>query len=236
MDLWKIALVGVVVVGLVLFFFPGPEEIPGLEGGALVEEGTYVLERAGQRVGEEAFTLWRVADGYRIDSTVRLGRSTVTASLVLDSAWNPLYYAERGKQAITFRFVNGVPTLRVGWGLVVRSTRFAILPPLAFLGAEAVGPWFAVYRSLQSRLRPNELTAILAGERTTASLVGSPPEEVGLLVLGRMFPAERYRVRVGDREFWLYGQGDLLLAMATADGEPIVHLKEMLPDGLRLAP
>ncbi|MFH1609145.1 MAG: hypothetical protein ABID40_00755, partial [Candidatus Bipolaricaulota bacterium] len=74
MDLWKILLAGILVVGAVLLLLPGsgPAEVPGLSGGVLIEQGTYVVERSGQRVGEEAFTLWLVDPGFRLDSSVRL--------------------------------------------------------------------------------------------------------------------------------------------------------------------
>ncbi|MBC7170420.1 hypothetical protein H5T54_05790 [Candidatus Bipolaricaulota bacterium] len=235
MDLWRIVLVGFVALGLVLFFFSGPEEIPGLVGGVPIEEGTYVVERGGQRVGEEGFTVWLVDSGFRIDSRARIGHQSVLASLVLDPSWNPLYYAERGRSQVTFRIVDGTPTLRVGVGLFVRATEFAALPPFVLLGAEAVAPWFAVYRCL--RTSPAlERTAIVAGTRATAPLVGFAPEGVELVVGERTLPAERYLVRVGEREVSLYGQGDLLLALSVPSEGLVLYLQEILPGGLHLAP
>lgn len=238
MDLWRILLLGAVVVGVVMLLLPGAEEVPGLVGGVLIEEGTYVLERAGQRVGEEAFAVWLVDSGYRVSSTARLGSQKVEAALVLDPSWNPIYYSEKGKAQVSFRIAKGKPTITVGSGLFRRETVLAAFPPFAVLGTEAVGPWFATYRYLQARARTAsaEMTAVLSGKRTVVSLVGASPKAVGLNVGGRTLPAELYRVRLGEQEVWLYGQGDLLLA-ATAPSEGLVfYLKEMLPDGLRVAP
>lgn len=71
MDPWRILLIGAIVAGVVMLLVPGAEEIPGLEGGVQIEEGTYAWERAGQWAGDEAFTLWLVDSGYRVDSTAQ---------------------------------------------------------------------------------------------------------------------------------------------------------------------
>lgn len=238
MDLWRILLIGAIVVGVVVLLLPGGEEIPGLVGGVRIEEGTYVVERAGQRVADEAFTLWLVDSGYRVDSTARRGSQITEATLVLDSSWNPIYYREKGKTQVIVRIAEGRPRVTVGSGLFQRETALAALPPFAFLGTDAVGPWLAVFRYIQARPRAvrTEVTAVRSGQRTVAPLVGYGPEEVGLLVGGRRLPVERYRVQVGGNEVWLYGQGDLLLAL-DAPGEGLVfYLKEMLPEGLRVSP
>ncbi|HAZ27106.1 TPA: hypothetical protein DCY65_05150 [Candidatus Acetothermia bacterium] len=238
MDLWRIVLIAAVALGVVLLLLPGPVEIPGLEGGVLVEQGTYVVMKAGQRVGEEAFTVWLVDSGYRVSSTARWGNHRLEARLILDPAWNPLYYTETGRTPLSVRVAEGRPTLTVGSGLFRRETVLPAFPPFAFLGAEVVGPWFAVHRYLhaQARAGPVEVTAVLLRERTTVSLVGSPPEPVGLGVGERTLPAERYHVRLGEREIWLYGQGELLLAMAAPNEGLVFYLREMLPDGLRVVP
>jgi hypothetical protein len=238
MDMWKILLIGVVVIGAVLLLWPGAEEVPGLVGGALIEEGTYAVERAGQRVGDEAFAVWLVDAGYRVDSTARIGNRATTAALVLDPSWNPLYYREQGEALVTVRISEGRPRVTLGSGLFQRETALAVFPPFAFLGTDAVGPWVAVFRYLQARARAEqvEVTAVVSGLRTTASLISHPPEPVGLIAGGRTLPAERYRVQLGDREIWLYGQGDLLLALNSPSEGLVFYLIEMLPDGLRVAP
>jgi hypothetical protein len=239
MDVWRILLAGVVVIGVVLLLLSGPglEEVPGLVGGVLVEQGTYAIERAGQRVGDEAFTVWLVDSGYRVDSTARMGNRVTTATLVLDPSWNPLYYRETGKAQVSVRISEGRPRVTLGSGLFQRETALDVLPPFAFLGADAGGPWVAIFRYLQTRARAErvEVTAVRSGLRTTASLIGHPPEPVGLVTGGRTLPAERYRVQLGEREIWLYGQGDLLLALASPSEGLVFYLKEVLPDGLRVA-
>ncbi len=243
MDLWKILLAGIVVVGVVLLLLPGPgpEEIPGLSGGVLIEQGTYVLERSGQRVGEETFTLWLLDSGFRVDSSVRLNvggqRIEASASLVLDPEWNPIYYVEAGKERVAVHVADGKPTVVVGAGWTRRSTTLVGSPPFVVLGVDTVGPWHAAYRLLQARARaPVQATALLASARATASLSGSPAEPAGLLVRGRTLPVERHRVRLGEREIWLYGQGDLLLGGTSPSDGTAFYMLEMLPDGLHVAP
>lgn len=233
MDPWRVVLVGFVTLGVLLFFF-GPEEIPGLVGGVPIEGGIYVVERGGARRGEEAFTVWLLDFGFRIESRVQIGGERVTATLVLDSGWNPLYYVEKGRTPVAFRIVDGKPTMRVGGGLFGRTIELDDPPPFALLGAEAVAPWFAVYRSLQTTSA--ERTAILAGGRGTAPLVGSAAQKVALLVGERTVPAELRRLRVGEWDVVLYGQGELLLALSAPSEGLVFYLKEMLPEGLHLAP
>lgn len=236
MDLWRILLVGAIIVGVVLVLLPVPEEIPGLVGGVLVEQGTYVVERTGSRPVEESFTLW-LADGmYRIESTVRVGTRNVGAVLVLDRGWNPLYYVEKGQTQVSVRVVEGRPRITSGSGLFRRETTVAAFPPYAFLGVEAVGPWFAVLRYLQTQRSAREVTAVLPGKRAIASLVGSAPTPVGLAVGRNTLPAEAYRVRLGDADVWLYGQGELLMGGELPGEGGTFYLKEMLPGGLRIAP
>ncbi len=238
MDLWRILLIGAIVAGVVMLLVPGAEEIPGLEGGVQIEEGTYARERAGQWAGDEAFTLWLVDSGYRLDSTAQGEDGEVRASLVLDPGWNPIYYREKGEAQVSVRITEGKPRITLGSGLFQQETTLAALPPFAILGADAVGPWLAVYRYLQAHARTArvEVTAVRSGLRTMAPLIGYPPEEVGLLVGERTLPAERYRVQLGGSEVWLYGQGELLLALDSPSDGLVVYLKEMLPDGLRIAP
>lgn len=238
MDLWRILLIGAVVVGVVMLLLPRPEEVPGLVGGVRIEEGTYVVERAGQRVGEEAFTLWVVDSGYRVDSTLRRGGETTEATLVLDQGWHPLYYREKGKIGVAVRIAEGRPRVTLGSGLFQKETTLDALPPFAILGTDAVAPWVAVFRYLHARVRRGqaEVTAVRSGLRALAALVAHPAEAVGLVVGERILPAERYRVQLGESVVWLYGQGDLLLALAAPNEGRVFYLKEMLPDGLRVAP
>lgn len=232
MELWRIILVGAIVAGVIALLLPTPEGVPGLEGGALIEEGTYVVERAGQRVGEERFKLWLADGAYRIESAFEQGGRTVTAVLVLDRGWDPLYYAEKGATSVSVRIVGGRPRLATGSGLFRREVEFAVLPPFAFLGVSSVAPWFAVYRQLQVRPPGAEVTAVLAGERKALPAVGGARRAVELMVSGRPLPAEVLTVEVGGREVFLYGQGDLLVGARAADGKWVVYLKELLPDGL----
>jgi len=236
MDLWRILLIGAVVVGLVLVLLPAPEEIPGSVGGEIVEQGTYVVERTGLSPLEETFTLWMVGDLYRVESTLRVGAREVKAILVLDRWWNPLYYVETGQAPVSVRIVEGRPRVTSGSGLFRRESTVDAFPPYAFLGVEAVGPWFAVHRYLHAQPRAGSVTAVLPGKRTTVSLVGSAPESVGLVSGGRTLPAEVYRVRLGDEDVWLYGQGDLLVGGKLFGEGWTFYLREVLPDGLQTAP
>lgn len=236
MDLWRILLIGAVVAGVVLLLLPGPEEVPGLVGGVVVEEGTYVVERVGQNPIEETFALW-VADGvYRVESALRVGTQKVEAILILDREWNPLYYAEKGQPPVSVRIAAGRPRVTSGSGLFRREVTLVGFPPYVFLGVETVGPWFAAHRYLQAQAHAVEVTAVLSGKRTTISLIGSAPEPVGLVVGERTLPAEVYHVRVGDGDVWLYGQGELLLGGSLPGEGWTFYLKEMLPDGLQIAP
>lgn len=238
MDLWRILLIGVVTVGVVLLLLPGPTEISGLTGGTLIEEGTYVIERAGQRVGEEAFAVWIVDSGFRVESTARFGDQVIKARLVLDPSWNPVYYSEEGRTPVSVTIAEGKPRISVGSGLFRRTTALSAFPPFAIVGTEAIGPWLAIYRYLQvhARFARVETTAVLTGKRTNVALVGVPPEEVGLLALEWTLPAERYQVHLLEQEMWLYGQGELLLAMDMPSAGLVFYMKEMLPDGLHVAP
>lgn len=233
MELWRILLVGAIVVGVVALLLPMPEGVPGLEGGVLIEEGTYVVVRAGQRVGEERFRLWLADGAYRIESVLEQGGRTVTAVFVLDRGWDPLYYAEKGATPVTLRIVGGRPRLATGSGLFQREVEFPVLPPFAFLGVSSVAPWFAVYRQLQARPPGAEVTAVLPGERQVLPAVGGARRAVELVVGERLLPAEVLPVTLGDREVLLYGQGDLLLGAMAAGGEWVVYLKESLPEGLQ---
>jgi len=243
MDLWKILLAGILAVGVVLLLLPGsgPEEVPGLSGGVLIEEGTYVVERSGQRVGEEAFTLWLVDSGFRLASSARLNvdgqRSEASASLVLDPEWNPIYYVEAGKERVAVHVADDKPTVVVGSGWTRRSTKLVGSPPFVVLGVDTISPWCAAYRLLQARARTTvQATALLPSARATASLSGSLAGPAGLIVRGRTLPVERYRVRLGEWEIWLYGQGDLLLGGSSPSEGTTFYMQEMLPDGLHVAP
>jgi len=238
MDLWRILLIGAVVVGVVLFLLPGAEEVPGLIGGEQIEGGTYVVERAGQPAIEETFSVWRVEAGYRVATSTRVGRQVVEAALVLDTGWNPIYYVERSKGQVSVRVAGGRPVITRGTGLFKSETVLMALPPYAIVGGEVVGPWFATYRYLQAQARAAqaEVTAVLPAQRAVAPLVGQPTEAVELAVGGRLLPAERMIVRVGDQELTLYGQGELLLAMTWPSAGLVFYLKEMLPEGLTPVP
>ncbi len=236
MDLWRILLIGVVIAGVVLVLLPAPEEIPGLVGGEIVEQGTYVVERRGGTLVEETFTLWLVGETYRLESRLQVGTQIVEVVLVLDRGWNPLYYVEKGRAPVSVRVVEGRPRITSGSGLFRRETMVAVFPPYAFLGVEAIGPWYAVHRYLQAQPSARALTAVLPGSRSTVPLVGSPPEPAGLAADGRTLPAEAYRVRLGEGDAWLYGQGELLVAGKLPGEGGTFYLKELLPDGLRIAP
>jgi len=231
MELWRILLVGAIVAGVVALLLPEPEKVPGLQGGVLVEEGTYVIERSGRRAGEEAFRLWLADGAYRIESALGPGRPG--AVLVLDRGWNPLYYAEKGRTTVEIRIVGGRPRVATGSGLLRREVELPVLPPFAFLGAESVAPWFALYRQLLARAPGPEVTVVLAEERRALPAVGGERQPVELLVAGRPLPAEVLPVTLGGREVLLYGQGDLLLGARSADGDWVIYLKESLPDGLQ---
>ena len=43
-------------------------------------------------------------------------------------------------------------------------------------------------------------------------------------------------MHLGEQEVWLYGQGELLVGMEAPSEGLVVYLKEVLPDGLHVAP
>ncbi|MCX7749973.1 MAG: hypothetical protein N2320_00070 [Candidatus Bipolaricaulota bacterium] len=232
MELWRVVLIAALALGVVLLLLPAPQEVPGLAGGTQIEGGTYVLVREGKAVGEEVFSLWLVDGLYRIESTGRREGEGFASLLVLDRDWNPLYYGEEGRSRVGVRVVEGRPRVVAGSGLFRRVTALSALPPFVFLGARAVGPWFALYRAVQVR---GGLTAVLPGERAAVPVEGGRPEPVTLDVAGKPLPAELYTVRVGGREVRLFGQGDLLLG-GEVPGEGLVfYLREVLPGGLKRA-
>lgn len=236
MDFWRILLLGALIVGVVLVMMPAPDEIPGLAGGVVVEQGTYVVERSGSSPVEETFSLWMVDGLYRVESTLHLGTRAVAAIVVLDQGWNPLYYAEKNHAALSARIIEGRPRITSGSGLFRRETTVTAFPPYAFLGAEVVGPWYAVHRFLQAQSHGAEVAAVLPGKRVTAPLSGSSPASVGLVAAGRILPAEAYHVRLGNADVWLYGQGELLIGGKMSAEGLTFYLKEVLPDGLQISP
>ncbi len=229
MEPWRVVLVVALALGVLALLLPAPEEVPGLTGGTLIEGGLYVLERSGKPLGEEEFSLWSGDGFYRVESAGRVEGEKFSSVLVLDRDWNPLYYAEGGRTPLAVRVVEGRPRVTTGSGLFRRETALVALPPLAFLGARAVAPWFALYRALQVRAG---LTAVLPGERAAVPVDGGRAEPVTLDVEGRPLPAEVYAVRLGNREVQLYGQGDLLLGGVIPAEGWVFYLREMLPRGL----
>ncbi|MBC7092664.1 hypothetical protein H5T53_01445 [Candidatus Bipolaricaulota bacterium] len=245
MDLWKILLLGAVVVGLVLLLQMGsrPVAVPEPLPGSLVEQGTFAIEQAGQRVGEEAFTVWLVEVGFRVDSEVRLTVSGQTvelaAELLLSPDWAPLAYtlvvqAPHGKQRVAARIAGEKVTFEAVAGLARQDRELTGTPPFAVLDNNVIGHWHALHRFLRAAGRTGETqgTALIPQAFAALPFRTQPPEPVGLKVGERTLPAERYRVQLADQEVWLYGQGELLLGVVFPAQLAVAYLEEVLPDGL----
>ncbi|MCR4392452.1 MAG: hypothetical protein NUV94_06775 [Candidatus Acetothermia bacterium] len=241
MDLWKILLLGAVVVGLILLFQMGsrPVAVPEPLPGSLVEQGTFAIEQAGQRVGEEAFTVWLVEAGFRVDSEVRLTGVELAAELLLSPDWTPLSYTlvvqtPHGKQHLAARIAGEEVTFEAVVGLVRQDRELTETPPFAVLDNNVIGHWHALYRFLRAAGRTGEMqgTALIPQAFAALPFRAQPPEPVGLKVGERTLPAERYRVQLADQEVWLYGQGELLLGAVFPTQLALAYLEEVLPDGL----
>lgn len=231
MDLWKLLLLAVVVVGLVLILSQPPEP-PRLPAGARVEEGTFKVS-AGGGTWEELFGVYPVDAGFRVVSILhQKGRVFLEADLLYDPRWQPL------GGTLTRRLPEEVRTVFVcaGTEILVRVQRGARETSETVSVPEGTLVWEpeilgSLYALLRAAPRAGTLTVFALQAQETHALAIDAGEDVYLRALGRLVPATLRRLARGDRVFHVYQQGDLLLGMWTEAFS--AHLVEVLPEGLQ---
>ncbi len=230
MDLWKLLILGVIVVGLFLLL-GSPPELPKLPEGVRIEEGTFrILSQTGAR--EEIFGIYPVDAGFRVVSILHeRGKVLVEADLLYAPDWTPLAGTITQRQPSEIRWLFALS----GEEVVIRrqegprefAQNFPISEKVFPFDRDLLAPWDAIFR--EGEKDQVQLLDVRAG--TSYDLVLGPEEEVELLVLGRPIPAERRTVTLGDQNFRVYRQGDLLLGVL---GEGLkAYLVEILPEGIQ---
>ncbi len=237
MDLWKVVLVGAALLGLVVLFLvaTGPGDLPTPPDGRLLDEGTFVLEQGGVRLGEEKFAVWVLPNGFRIDSTATLGREERRSWAVVGADWTLHRYeavrmAPRVWETISARAEEGQVVVETKAGLSRQTKRLPEVPPVVVVHHPAVGLWYTALRLLVQG--GGTFSALVLGESRIAPVEGAAPQAVGLRIPGRILPVERYRVRLGDEEVVLYGQGELLIGIEIPAKDFLAYMVEILPTGL----
>ncbi len=233
MDLWKLLILGVVILGLFLVL-GGPPARPELPAGPLVETGTFrILTPKDSR--EEIFGIYAVDAGFRVVSILHEGgKILVEADLVYTPSWEPLAgtITQRVPQEVRwlFAFTEEEVVVRRQVGPRETSETLAISQPAFPLDLDLFATWDALFRAA-----PKEEVQLLDLRQETMYTISiSSPEDTNLRVLGRAIPVQRLRVSGKDWTLDIYRQGELLLGVRG----PELHafLVEVLPEGIQEIP
>lgn len=234
MDLWKLLILGVILVGLVVVF-QSPPEPPKLPEGLRVEEGTFRHRTPTGVTREELFGIYPVDAGFRVVSLLcEGGKVIVEADLLYGPDWTPLAgtVAQRSPTEIRWLFAFAPEETMVRKQVGPRETTETIpLAGPAFpVDRDLLGPWYALFRA--GSLGSVELLDVR--QRTVHKVSIPSPEPVSLRVLGRALPAERLGVSWEEGMLWFYRQGELLIGMQGEKGQ--AFLVEVLPEGIEELP
>ncbi|MGQ9699487.1 MAG: hypothetical protein ACUVQS_00125 [Candidatus Bipolaricaulaceae bacterium] len=232
MDLWKLLIFGIILVGLFLVL-EGTPEVPKLPEGLRVEESTFRHRPPTGGTKEELFGIYPVDAGFRVVSLLREGKRVVLeADLLYGPDWMPLAgtLTQRSPTEIRWLFTFGQEEVMVRRQVGPRETTETIpLAGPAFpVDRDLLGPWDALFRAGS----PEYLLDVRQGALYKVSV--SSPEPVNLRVLGRAFPAERLGVSWEEGMLWFYRQGELLIGMRGEESE--AFLVEVLPEGIEEVP
>lgn len=231
MDLWKLLLLAVVVVGMVLILAQ-PPELPKLPEGPRVEEGTFRVTTP-QGSWEELFGVYPVDAGFRVVSILHeKGKVLLEADLLYDPRWQPLAgtITRRAPEEVRYlyAFASTEVILRVQRG-ARETTQTLALPPDALLWEpEILGSWYALLRAAPGE---GALTVFSCLSAQTWEGTIEEGKEVWLRALGRPLPATSRRLVLGAQDFEVFQQGDLLLGVRSPTFS--AYLAEVLPEGLQ---
>lgn len=230
MDLWKLLILGVVLVGLVLIFW-SPPEAPKLPPGNRVEEGTFrVVTPTGTR--EEIFGIYPVDAGFRLASIVHEGgKILLEADFLYAPDWTPLggTLTQRKPEEVRwiFAFSEGEILVRKQVGARETLTTLAIEASSFPWDWEIVSSWYAPMRTAQEG-RGFWAVDVRTGRKAEVKV--EKVQEAFLSALGRLLPAERLELFLDEKKVTAFRQGDLLLALKTAEFQ--AYLLEILPEGV----
>ncbi len=231
MDLWKLLILGMVLVGLVLIFW-SPPETPKLPPGTRIEEGTFrIVTPAGTR--EEIFGIYPVDAGFRLVSIVHEGgKILLEADFLYAPDWTPLggTLTQRKPEEARwiFAFSEGEMIVRNQVGARETLSTLPIEASSFPWDREIVSSWYAPIR----RAREGEgfwAVEVRTGEKAEVSV--EKVREAFLSALGRPVPAERLDLFLDEKEVTAFRQGDLLVALRGPEFQ--AYLSEILPEGIR---
>jgi hypothetical protein len=231
MDLWKLLILGVVLVGLVLIF-GSPPEAPKLPQGNRIEEGTFrITTPAGTK--EEIFGIYPVDAGFRLVSIVHEGgKILLEADFLYAPDWTPLggTLTQRKPEEARwiFAFSEGEMIVRKQVGARETLATLALEASSFPWDREIVASWYAPIRKAREGMTFWAVD-VRTGEKAEVKVV--KVEESRLLSLGRPLPAERLKLSLLEKEVTAFRQGELLLALKTPEIQ--AYLLEILPEGIR---
>jgi hypothetical protein len=233
MDLWKLAILAVIVVGLLLLL-GSPLPPPKLPAGPRVEEGTFrILTPAGAQ--EEIFGIYPVDAGFRVVGLRHeKGKVLVEADLLYGPDWTPLAgtITQRHPQEARWMFAFSEEAAVIRQQVGARET----VETLPLLGrtfpfdSDIVAVWDALLRAGAV----GEIYLLEVRHRRVHKIHIGGRKDVSLRVLGRAVPAESLPIFWDGQDLRLYRQGDLLLGIKGAAVE--AFLLEILPEGVREMP
>ena len=231
MDLWKLLILGVVLVGLVLIFW-SPPETPKLPPGIRIEEGTFkILTPTGTK--EEIFGIYPVDAGFRLVSIVHEGgKILLEADFLYAPDWTPLGGTLTQRKPVEMRWIfavsEGEIMVRKQVGARETLSTLAIEASSFPWDGEIVSSWYAPIRLAREG---EEFWAVEVRTGRKAGVKVEKIQETFLSALGRLLPAERLTLLFDGKEVAAFRQGDLLLALRISDFQ--AYLSEILPEGIR---
>ena len=231
MDLWKILILGVVLVGVFLILW-SPPELPKLPPGNRIEWGTFkVVTPAGTK--EEIFGVYPADAGFRVVSIVHeAGKILLEADFLYSPDWTPLAgtLTQRKPKEVRWIFVFSEGEMIVRKQVGAKET-LATVPVEAssFPWDEGlISSWYAPMRLVQEG-EGFWAVDVRTGEKAEVRVENV--QEAFLSALGRPFPAERIELSLEEKEVTVFRQGDLLLALKTPGLQ--AYLLEILPEGIQ---
>ncbi|MBC7222301.1 hypothetical protein H5T56_04910 [Candidatus Bipolaricaulota bacterium] len=230
MDLWKLLILGVIVLGLFLVL-GRPPGFPKLPEGLRIEEGTFrILSQAGTR--EEIFGIYPVEAGFRVVSILHeRGKVLVEADFLYGLDWTPLAgtitQREPAKMRWLFAFSEEEVVIRRQEGPREFTQNLPLSEKTFPFDHDLLAPWYGLFR--EGKKDRAKLLDVRTGK--TYELAIGPGEEVELLVFGRRIPVERHPVTLEEQNFWVYREGELLLGLRGEGFE--AYLVEILPEGIQ---
>ena len=234
------------VLALALLVLPTPEPVPPVDEdpGELIDAGHFVLEQAGERLLDEAYTLfYHPVDGHMLlsQSTLTVGGNSAQLSqqTQYDRELLPVFYhlaaeTAAGTQIVAAQMGLSGLEMEVRVGLARQAVTVSDTEDIALLDNNLIGHYVILLMAIRDERLDRAFTAAIPQALLSLPARVEGPNTVTFRSGGATVEGRRFDLHLGDTAISLIEHDGRLVGLLNASQGTVGYDVDLFPDGIEI--